>query len=233
MADSGPVHELRSRLWVHGASLEAGGCEHLGQPYQPVPIVLSGRLVFQGAIAGQCPDTPSWPRPIPPPALAPQVESEPDCLEELLANADQLLGMRLGERGSDKGFYGTAIAQLLGVAEHGLPEADWRGEIEIKTVPVVRDSVGWWRVKEDPAICMQHVDPLLKLHKVLWVARVGASEESPILSWYYQEWDAKVERLAIQYLHHRPKGPAGTSNKGWYLQKRFFLYSGFLRSLNG
>jgi hypothetical protein len=229
----GTVGELRARLWIHGAALEAGGEQHVGTAYQPLPIVLGSRLVHQGSIHGQCPKTPSWPRPIPEEVREFAAEREPDTLEELLGNADRLLGLRLGVRGPDKGFYGTRIAALLGVRERGLAEADWRGEVEIKTVPVIRDRAGWWRVKEDPAIAMEQVDPRIKLRRVLWVARVGGKGDSPILSWYYQEWDHLVEALAHQYLHHRPKGPKGTTNKGWYLQKRFFLYSGFLKSLNG
>lgn len=230
---AGTVGELRARLWVLGAEREAGGLEHMGRAYQPVPIVLGSQLRYQGPIHGQCPAADAWPRPVPGGVAAPALPSEPDSLEELLANADRLLGCRLGERGADKGMYGTRIAALLGVRERGLAEADWRGEVEIKSVPVIRDRAGWWRVKEDPAISMENVDPRLKLGRVLWIARVGADRASPILSWYYQEWDAKVAALATRYLHQRPKGPRGTSNKGWYLQKRFFLYSGFLKSLNG
>lgn len=230
---AGTVGELRARLWLHGAEIEAGGDLHLGSAYQPIPIVLSSRLVHQGPIHGQCPNAESWPRPIPSPVAEPQTEREPDTLEELLANADALVGLRLGARGRDKGIYGTRIAALLGVEENGLAEADWRGEVEIKSVPVIRDRSGWWRVKEDPAIAMEQVDPRIKLRRVLWIARVGGGGDSPILSWYYQEWDAHIGALAGRYLHHRPKGPKGTTNKGWYLQKRFFLYSGFLKSLNG
>ena len=233
LAEQGTVGELRARLWMHGATLEAGGEQHVGTAYQPAPIVLGSRLVHQGPIAGQCPKAPSWPRPVPPEVAEFTAFGEPDTLEELLGNADRLLGLRLGVRGSDKGIYGTRIAALLGVRERGLAEADWRGEVEIKTVPVIRDRAGWWRVKEDPAIAMEQVDPRIKLRRVLWVVRVGGKGDSPVLSWYYQEWDHRVEALASQYLHHRPKGPKGTTNKGWYLQKRFFLYSGFLKSLNG
>jgi hypothetical protein len=233
LADEGTVGELRARLWLHGAELEAGGAEHVGSAYQPVPIVLGSRLVHQGPIRGQYPRVSSWPRQIPDAVLEPGAEREPETLEELLANADRLLGLRLGPRGRDKGIYGTRIAALLGVRERGLPEPDWRGQVEVKSVPVIRDRAGWWRVKEDPAIAMAQVDPRVKLRRVLWIARVGGEGDSPILSWYYQEWDHEVEALAGRYLHHRPKGPKGTSNKGWYLQKRFFLYSGFLKSLNG
>ncbi len=233
LSAEGTVGELRARLWLHGAALEAGGESHVGTAYQPAPIVLGSRLVHQGAIRGQCPEQAGWPRPVPEPVLESTPGREPESLEELLENADKLLGVRLGVRGPDKGIYGTRIAALLGVKERGLAEPDWRGIVEVKTVPVIRDRAGWWRVKEDPAIAMAQVDPRIKLRRVLWVARVGGKGDSPILSWYYQEWDHEVEALATRYLHHRPKGPKGTSNKGWYLQKRFFLYSGFLKSLNG
>lgn len=230
---TGTVGELRARLWLLGAHREAGGAEHLGQPYQPIPIVLGSQLRFQGALHGECPDARDWPRAVPTAIGQPPTPGEPDSLEELLGNANRLLGCRLGQRGSDKGIYGTRIAALLGVRERGLAEADWRGEVEIKSVPVIRDRAGWWRVKEDPAISMEGVDPRIKLQRVLWIIRVGADPTSPILSWYYQEWDTKIAALATRYLHQRPKGPRGTNNKGWYLHKRFFLYSGFLKSLNG
>lgn len=233
LATDGTVGSLRARLWLHGAVLEGGGDQHLGSPYQPVPIVLGSRLVHQGPIHGQCPKAAGWPRPVPSPVAEPERVAEPDSLEELLTNADRLLGLRMGGRGADKGAYGTRIAALLGVPERGLAEADWRGEVEVKTIPVIPDRAGWWRVKEDPAIAMEHVDPRIKLRRVLWIARVGGAGDSPVLSWYYQEWDEHVASLALRYLHQRPKGPAGTSNKGWYLQKRFFLHSGFLKSLNG
>lgn len=229
----GTVGELRARLWLKGACLEAGGDQHLGTGYQPIPIVLGSRLVYQGPLHGLCPPCAQWPRPIPEPATLPRPDREPESIEELLDNADRLLGVRMGSRGRDKGSYGTRIEALLGVEERGLAEADWRGEVEIKTVPVIRDRAGWWRVKEDPAISMEHVDPRIKLRKVLWIARVGGSGDSPILSWYFQEWDSKIAALAHRFLHHRPKGPKGTNAKGWYLQKRFFLHSGFLTSLNG
>ncbi|MCP4446632.1 MAG: hypothetical protein GY811_14995 [Myxococcales bacterium] len=229
----GTVGELRARLWIRGACMEAGGDKHLGSGYQPIPIVLGSRLVYQGPLHGLCPPCSEWPRPVPQVAVEPRPSRDPESLEELLANADSLLGVRMGAKGRDKGMFGTRIEALLGIEERGLAEADWRGEVEIKTVPVIRDRAGWWRVKEDPAISMEHVDPRIKLRKVLWVARVGGSGDSPILSWYFQEWDSKIAALATRFLHHRPKGPKSTSNKGWYLQKRFFLHSGFLTSLNG
>ena len=229
----GTVGELRARLWLRGAELEAGGEHHLGTAYQPIPIVLGSRLVYPGPLHGKCPPCTEWPRPVPPQVKEPSVGREPESLEELLANADLLLGLRMGAQGRDKGIFGTRVEALLGIAQRGLAEADWRGDVEVKTVPVVRDRAGWWRVKEDPAISMEHVDPCIKLRKVLWVARASQRKNSPILSWYYQEWDSKIAALATRFLHQRPKGPRGTSNKGWYLQKRFFLHSGFLTSLNG
>lgn len=230
---TGTVGELRARLWLHGAELEAGGEAHLGASYQPIPIVLGSRLVYPGPLHGSCPPCLEWPRPVPPAVPEPRPTGEPESIEELLSNANALLGVRMGAKGRDKGIFGTRVEALLGIEERGLAEADWRGEVEVKTIPVIRDRAGWWRVKEDPAIAMEHVDPRIKLRKVLWVARVGGSGDSPILSWYFQEWDSKIAALAHRFLHHRPKGPKGTSNKGWYLQKRFFLHSGFLTSLNG
>jgi hypothetical protein len=234
----GAVGELRARLWAWGAELEAGGCEHLGSPIQPVPIVLGGRLVHLAAERGLSPPAPRLPRPIPPPPATGPAESapalaEPDTVEELLDNADRLLGVRLGRRGRDKGAFGARIAALLGVREHGAAEPDWRGEVEIKTVPVVRDPAGWWRVKEDPAVSMEGAEPLAKLRRVLWIARVADAGDSPVLSWYYQEWDDEIARLVSRCLHTRPKGGAGATSRGWYLHKRFFVGSGFLRALNG
>jgi hypothetical protein len=233
LSTSGSAGELRARLWLYGARLEAGSERWLGAPWQPVPIALSGKLEYQGPIRGLCPRCDSMPRAVPEPVSEPEAIGEPESLEDLLDRASRLVGIRLGRRGADKGIYGTRIAELMGVQEHGFAEPDWRGEVEIKTVPVVRDRAGWWRVKEDPAISMEGVDPRLKLERVLWIARVADEEDSPILSWYYQEWDAAVARWAHRYLHQRPKGGAGTTAKGWYLQKRFFLVCGFLRSLNG
>jgi hypothetical protein len=79
---------------------------------------------------------------------------------------------------------------------------------------------------------MEQVPPESKLGRVLWIARVADQEDSPLLSWYYQEWDAVVAGLARRCLHTRPKGPAGARTRGWYLHKRFFAGSGFLRTLN-
>lgn len=228
----GSVGELRARLWLHGARLEAGGDAELGAPWQPTPIVLGGKLVHQGPERGLAAPG-DRPRPIPPEVPEPAASGEPDTLEELLARATGLVGVRLGRRGRDKGAHGSRIAALLGVPERGYAEPDWRGEVEIKTVPVVRDPSGWWRVKEDPAVAMEGVEPRRKLGRVLWIARVADAGDSPILSWYYQEWDQVVARLAARDLHQRPKGGAGATTRGWYLHKRFFTDSGFLRSLNG
>jgi len=229
---TGAVGALRERIWRAGAALEAGGEAELGHPWQPVPVVLGGRLVMLGPVRGLAPPAQELPRSIPPPRSASAVE-EPDTVEELLARATDLCGVRLGARGRDKGEYGSRIAALLGVRERGVAEPDWRGEVEVKTVPVVRDPGGLWRVSEDPAVSMAEVAPESKLGRVLWIARVADAADSPILSWYYQEWDQVVAGLARRCLHTRPKGPAGATTRGWYLHKRFFAGSGFLATLNG
>jgi hypothetical protein len=230
----GSVGQLRARLWIAGAVLEAGSRDQLGTPVQPVPVVLAERLRYQGREPGLAPPSPRWPRPIPPVAPTPRPESEPADLESLLDAADALIGVRLGERGRDKGAHGTRVESLLGVAGDGGDSVpDWRGEVEIKTVPVFRDRSGLWRVKEDPAVSMEGADPAAKLERVLWIARVADDPRSPILSWYYQERDAAIAGLYARDLHTRPKGGAGATTRGWYLHKRFFLDSGFLASLNG
>lgn len=229
----GEVGVLRARLWRRGAELEAGGADELGQPWQPVPATLGGRLVQLGPVRGQAPQAVALPRAVPPEVTSPPAfADEPDCLEELLARASALVGVRLGAPRRDKGQFGTRIAAMLGVRERGGAEADWRGEVEIKTVPVALERAGLWRVVEDPAISMDGVPPERKLERVLWIARVVAPD-SPVLSWYYQERDAVVTLLARRYLHTRPKGPRGARTRGWYLQKKFFAASGFLRTLNG
>jgi len=233
LEDAGSIGDLRARLWLHGAELEAGCRTLLGTRIQPLPVVLRGKLVLQGAQRGLAPDSPSYPRPIPPITTVEAIDDEPDTLEALLDRASELCGLRLGARGRDKGAYGVRIAALLGVEETGHTEPDWRGEVEIKTVPVVRDRSGWWRVKEDPAVSMETASPIAKLRQVLWIARVADGEESPILSWYYQVWDSAVAKMVMQHLHRRPKGGAGATTRGWYLHKRFFVDSGFLTTLNG
>lgn len=229
---SGSVGELRARLWMRGAEREAGGVGQLGRPWQPVPIVLGGKLVYMRDRGGITLPLDQVPRPIPPPVDPPSAPDEPDCFEDLLEAATRIVGVRLGAAVRDKGAFGSRIAELLGVPERGRSEPDWRGEVEIKTVPVVIDRSGFWKVKEDPAVSMEHASPIAKLRRVLWIARVADDAESPVLSWFYQELD-RVGALVEKYIHRRPKGGAGATTRGWYLQKRFFAESGFLRSLNG
>ncbi len=232
VATDGSIGELRARLWQAGAELEAGG-QPVGPPLQPIPVILRGKLVQLAEGPGLSPPARGYPRPIARPAPLAHPDEEPDTVEELLALADRLVGVRLGRGGRGKGAFGTKVAALLGVRERGFAEADWRGEVEIKTVPVVRDRAGWWRVKEDPAITMVGQSPIAKLRQVLWIARVADAGDSPILSWYYHEWSPELGCLFERHLHIRPKGGAGATTRGWYLHKRFFVESGFLRSLNG
>jgi hypothetical protein len=171
-----------------------------------------------------------------PPALAAQPPvDEPDSLDELLAAADRAIGVRLGRRGADKGAWGVRAAALVGVAERGGDEPDWRGDVEIKTVPVTIDASGLWRVVEDPAIAMAFERAAIaKLQRTLWLARADLDDgEATIVSWYLLEWDARLAQLARRYLHDRPKGPAGTDQRGVYLHKRFFADAGLLATLNG
>ncbi len=233
VAEDGSIGGLRARLWLRGAALEAGSLEHVGSAVQPAPIVLGERLVFQGPVRGKFASPTGWPRPVPESRKLRIHSTEPSTAEELLGRVDALVGVRLGKRGQNKGQYGSSVAEWLGVVEHGRSEPDWRGQIELKTVPVLRDRSGLWRVKEDPAVSMEHAEPHLKLARVIWIARVADDPGSPILSWYYQERDDEVGALMAKFLHTRPKGPAGARTRGWYLHKRFFLESGFLASLNG
>lgn len=231
--DDGDIGALRARLWLRGAEAEARGPEHLGSPVQPVPVVLRGKLVHLAALPGREPPAPAWPRPVPPAVCAPAFDDEPESIDELLDRATAIVGVRLGAAARDKGAYGARIAALLGVVERGHREPDWRGEVELKSVPVVRDaSGGWWRVKEDPAISMVDAEPWAKLQRVLWIARVADEPDAPVLSWFYQERDAVVAALMRRDLHTRPKGGAGATTRGWYLHKRFFVDGGLLRSLN-
>lgn len=226
--------ELRARLWRHGARLEAGGADLAGTPLQPSPVVLAGRLVHLAAPRGLHPAAPHWPRPVPGPAVPAPPADEPDCVDDLLAAADRSLGVRLGARGRDKGAWGGLAARLLGVVERGSDEPDWRGDVEIKTVPVATDRRGRWRVTEDPAVSMAGAAPLAKLMRVLWLVRAPLPDgDATFLSWYLLDWDAEVARLVARYLHTRPKGGAGSRGRGWYLHKRFFADAGLLASLNG
>lgn len=228
--------QLRDALWHRGASLECGGSD-VGTALQPRPVLLGGHLVIQAAPRGMYPPSASLPRGVPDLARPQPPGEEPDSVDELLGAADRAIGVRLGERGRDKGAWGLRAAALLGVVERGGDEPDWRGDVEIKTVPVAREPSGLWRVVEDPAIAM--VDPagrsaLAKLQRTLWLARTDLPDgDATIVSWYLLEWDLTVARLTRRYLHVRPKGPAGTDQRGLYLSKRFFAEAGMLATLNG
>jgi len=234
MSATGRAPELREKLWERGAALERRGVE-VSTRVQPRPVLLGGHLVVLAPPRGMYPPSDVFPRPLPPPAIATHLEDEPDSLDELLAAADRAIGVRLGARGRDKGAWGTRAASLLGVVERGDAEPDWRGDVEIKTVPVAREDSGLWRIVEDPAIAMlEEGGAVAKLQRTLWLARSDADEDdATIVSWYLLEWDPVVARLARRYLHVRPKGPAGTDQRGLYLHKRFFADAGMLATLNG
>jgi hypothetical protein len=224
---------LRAALWERGAALERGATE-VSPELQPRPIVLGGHLVVQAPPRGLYPPSARWPRELPSALSAAVPQEEPDTLDDLLAAADRAIGVRLGARGRDKGAWGLRAARLLGIVERNEREPDWRGDVEVKTVPVARDPGGWWRVVEDPAIAMVGEPALAKLQRTLWLARAGVGgDDATIVSWYLLDWDADIARLARRYLHDRPKGPAGTSARGLYLHKRFFADAGLLATLNG
>ncbi len=232
--------ELRSALWRWGARLEGAGDDHLGTALQPVPITVGARLCQPAPPRGLAPATTTWPRPLPPPRPPAPPPEEPDDVDALLAAADRALGVPLPPRGKDKGAWGAAAARLLGVVERGHDEPDWRGDVELKTVPVARDRRGAWRVTEDPAVAMVAAAPLTKLRRVLWMVRAPLPARAPaaapgatFLSWYFVEWDADIARLVRRDLHTRPKGPRGTTGRGWYLHKRFFVDAGLYATLNG
>lgn len=234
LAATGRAPALRELLWHHGATVERGGA-HVSPALQPRPVLLGGHLVIQAAPRGLYPPSPAWPRPLPE-RVAPRPPTEkPETLDDLLSAADRGLGVRLGARGRDKGAWGMRAAALLGVIERGGEEPDWRGDVEIKTVPVARESSGLWRIVEDPAIAMLgERGAIAKLQRTLWLARSDVDrDDATIVSWYLLEWDATVARLARRYLHVRPKGPAGTDQRGLYLHKRFFADAGLLATLNG
>jgi hypothetical protein len=230
---AGTSPELRAHLWQLGAELERDGAD-VGA-LQPKPVLLGGHLVICAPPRGAYPPSARWPRELPPPVLAQPPADEPDSLDELLAAADRAIGVRLGRRGRDKGAWGLRAAALLGVVERGIGEPDWRGDVELKTVPIAREANGLWRVVEDPAIAMLgEANAVAKLQRTLWLARADAGDgDATIVSWYLLEWDAEIARLARRYLHARPKGPAGTAQRGLYLHKRFFADAGLLASLNG
>ena len=88
---------------------------------------------------------------------------EPDTLEDLLARATELAGSGWAPAAATRGNTAPGSPSLLGLSERGAAEPDWRGEVEVKTVPVVRDPGGLWRVAEDPAVSMADVAPERKL----------------------------------------------------------------------
>lgn len=240
LAPDGRSPHLRAALWDRGAALERGGAE-VSAAIQPRPALLGGHLCVLAPPRGMFPDCTAWPRDLPAPRQPAAPADEPDTLDDLLLAADRAIGVRLGRRGRDKGAWGIRAASLIGVIERGDDEPDWRGDVEIKTVSVAPDrQSGLWRVREDPAIAM--VDPIrgddraaiAKLQRTLWLARADCDNgDATIVSWYLLEWDAPLSALVARYLHQRPKGPAGTDNRGLYLHKRFFADAGFLATLNG
>lgn len=226
--------QLRARLWQRGAELERGtAC--VTAAVQPEPVVLGGHLVVMAPPRGAFAASETWPRALPPPAPPRPPADEPDTVDELLAAADRAIGVRLGPRGRDKGAWGNRAATLLGVVDRGRGEPDWRGDVELKTVPIAREPGGLWRVVEDPAIAMVgDGSALAKLQRTLWLARADlAGGDATIVAWYLLDWDPTIGRLARRYLHARPKGPAGTDARGVYLHKRFFADAGLLAALNG
>lgn len=227
---------LRLALWTKGAELERRGAE-LPPGLQPRPLVLGGHLVICAPARGLAPPAERWPRPVPEPRPAQPPAEEPESLDELLEAADRLVGVRLGARGRDKGAWGSRAAQLLGLVEHGRGEPDWRGDVEVKTVPVAREASGAWGVVEDPAIAMVGEGTLAKLQRTLWLARAtledGGDADATIVCWYLLDYDRDVARFVHRYLHERPKGPRGTTQRGLYLSKRFFADCGLLAALNG
>jgi hypothetical protein len=227
--------DLRERLWTLGAQLERGDTE-VGDLVQPRPIVLGGHLVIQAPPRGMHPPSARWPRPLPARVPAAPPDEEPDTVDDLIAAADRAIGVRLGRRGADKGAWGMRAMSLLGIVEHGHDEPDWRGDVEVKTVPVALDPSGAWRIAEDPAIAMMNDSgvALSKLQRTLWLVRANLPDgDATILSWYLLEADADIARLVRRYLHDRPKGPRGTDQRGLYLHKRFFAEAGLLATLNG
>ena len=224
---------LRDLVWQRGAALERADTE-VSQAVQPRPILLGGHLVAQAPPRGLYPPSARWPRTLPEPRPAAPPLDEPDTLDDLLAAADRTIGVRLGARGRDKGAWGLRAARLLGIVERNEREPDWRGDVEVKTVPVAREPGGWWRVVEDPAIAMANEPALAKLQRTLWLARGSVGrDDATIVSWYLLDWDPDIARLTRRYLHDRPKGPAGTTARALYLHKRFFAEAGLLATLNG
>ncbi|CAN5919275.1 hypothetical protein BH11MYX3_BH11MYX3_31250 [soil metagenome] len=186
IVDTGRSPALRMAVWNRGAELERNGVE-IPAALQPRPILLGGHLVIQAPARGISPPAEIWPRPVPDARDATDLSDEPDSLDDLLAAADRLIGVRLGPRGRDKGAWGTRAAQLLGLVEQGRTEPDWRGDVEVKTVPVARELTGHWGVVEDPAIAMvgegRGDSALAKLQRTLWLARATLGDDATIVNW--------------------------------------------------
>lgn len=86
----------------------------------------------------------------------------------------------------NKGWAGMVVERLLGHPQDSRQEADF-GTFELKVVPVVRDSLGRWSVKETMAITMidpknvmetpfEHSHLVEKLRSLLICARVFVNE---------------------------------------------------------
>lgn len=244
---------MRQQLWTWGAAQErralGNAAADVDSLIQPAPAVARGKLrlprrprparVDPGALptarAARFPECCSWPRPVPGAREPQAVVGEPTSVGDLLARADALVGVRLGARGRDKGYYGQRVADLLGIARSSAAAPDWRGEVELKTLAVVRAGGSRWRIKDGPAISMRSVDARGKLARALWVVRIDEGEVpgAPVLSWFYQELDDALTAALERARHLRPKGGAGTLARGWYLRREFFAACGLLRSLNG
>src|SRR5690606_23415409 len=111
--------QLRALLWERGAELERRGHAEVSPMLQPRPVLLGGHLVVQAPPRGMYPPSATYPRPMPDAAPAEPPPEEPESVDELLAAADRVLGVRLGARGRDKGAWGSRAAALLGVVERG------------------------------------------------------------------------------------------------------------------
>ncbi len=250
-ASSSSSGALRQRLWIWGAALERramGAASHECAAVQLAPVISGTRLSLArastvgedaplpSARAARFPASACWPRPVPDEREAPPAAAAPDTLDELLARIDALVGVRLGARGRDKGAYGQRVSELLGLERSSSSAPDWRAEVELKTVAVVRAAAGaGWRLKDGPAISMRSVDARAKITRVLWVVRIDEGEVpgAPVLSWFYQELDEELAAAFERSRHLRPKGGANTTGRGWYLRRDFFSACGLLRSLNG
>lgn len=87
----------------------------------------------------------------------------------------------------NKGWAGMVVERLLGHPQDSKQEADF-GTFELKVVPVVRDSLGRWSVKETMAMTMidpknvmetpfEHSHLIEKLRALLICARVFENEQ--------------------------------------------------------